>query len=104
MRDNPLEANLRDWQPLLREGFGYDTDLIVRHLRRLKSNAAALTAERLATAAGSTGRVSGVGDAKKSAAGGAGRVLHMPRTPDRKKRAASTKAKGARRQAKKDAR
>ncbi len=83
-------------------------DALARVSRRLgvaaRASAAHLKAERLATAAGSTGRVSGGGDAKKSAAGGAGRVLHMPRTPDRKKRAASTKAKGARRQAKKDAR
>jgi len=44
LRDNPMNANLRGWQSFLRDRFGYDTEPILRHLRRIKPNAAALRA------------------------------------------------------------
>jgi hypothetical protein len=79
-------------------------DALARVSRRLaaaaRASAADLKAERLA-AAGKVGE--GPGGAGRKAKGvGPGRVPAMQRSPDRKKRAASTQAKGARRQAKKD--
>ncbi len=79
-------------------------DALARVSRRLaaaaRASAAELKAERLA-AAGKAGAAPG-GTGSKSKGVGSGRVPAVRRTPDRKKRAASTKAKGARRQAKKD--
>ena len=79
-------------------------DALARVSRRLaaaaRASAADLKAERLAAAGkagGGPGRTGG-----KAKVVGPGRVPAIRRSPDRKKRAASTQAKGARRQAKKD--
>ena len=79
-------------------------DALARVSRRLaaaaRASAAVLKAERLAAAGDASGGPGGARDKGKGV--GSGRVPATQRSPDRKKRAASTRAKGARRQAKKD--
>jgi hypothetical protein len=42
LRDNPLKANLHGWEAFLRDRLGYETEPILRHLRRVKPDAVAL--------------------------------------------------------------
>ena len=79
-------------------------DALARVSRRLaaaaRASAADLKAERLAIAGKAAAGPDGADGKTKDV--GPGRVPATKRSPDRKKRAASTQAKGARRQAKKD--